>query len=251
MKLMVSVSFLLILLVACQSIESRNNEANQYYKDGLYSEALLSYQAAQVRASDKAILYINQSHSYVSVQDYDKAIESLEQAIQRGTLEEKNIAYYNLAIVYEDLGNIEQAIAAYKNAILSKPSDDQSRHNLERLLNLFRATPTAIEIKIEPEDSQANPSETPTPNPAGQDGPTPTPPPIAVETDLSASPESDTEGEFNNATPMGTPRPHVGGTMSVEEANEILDTVNQDRPPLGAYQNYGVTPGANPNDKDW
>ena len=49
-------------------------------------------------------------------------------------------AHFNMGIALQDLGKLNEAVEAYKNALRNNPNDDESRYNLPSLLNWMDRT---------------------------------------------------------------------------------------------------------------
>ncbi|RMG87864.1 MAG: tetratricopeptide repeat protein [Chloroflexi bacterium] len=232
---------LLFVLAGCVSYNEQTNAGNALYYGERYEEAVLVYQAAQINDPDRPEAYMNLGLALLSEGDYNGAEAALKQALQTTDSELAAEAYYNLGNVYFEMAAYEDAIGAYQQTLLINPDDEDARYNLELAWSFAAlATPTAIEQQTQPEQQQAN-TMTPTPNPGDDLPPTPTPPPQA--------PEDTTTPEVPGIAPEGTiipntPMPRVGGPMTVEDAMELLDAIQQDLHTLREFQEITVTPDA-------
>lgn len=247
MKWVVCVIF---LLTGCAgAIAEDNNAGNRLYRNENYTAALREYQSAQVNAPDRPEAYYNAASALAGQGNYEMAVAALEQALRVDDPDLLFRAYYNLGNVHFRAMQFNRAITAYQEALLINPDDDDARYNLELALQRAVApTPTAIEQQTEPENDETDPDVTPTNNPGGFDGPTPTPPPQDAPPDPEQTPES---GDVaNEGVDSATPIPAAEGEMTIEQAERILDSVQQDQQTLTQFlqeeSNFGI-----PAEKDW
>jgi Ca-activated chloride channel homolog len=240
----------LFFLAACGvNAAERNNAGNSLFQQGNYDEALSAYQSAEVVAPDQPEPYYNAASAFSATGDFEAAVASLQQALASADPELAARAYHNLGNVYFAAGIYEEAVKAYENALLLNPNDHDARYNLELALNSIPTpTPPPQEQKVEPEQGETDPEVTPTNNPAGQDGPTPSPPPQEGPPDLTAPPSSGTGDETGRIQSTITPRPE--GSMSLKDAQRLLDSIQEDQQTLREFLEDMATP-ASPSDKDW
>lgn len=240
----------LLVLAACGvNAAERNNTGNVLYQQGNYEDAITAYQAAQVAAPDQPELYYNAASALSNTGELEQAVAALEQALQTADADLAASAYYNLGNVYFQAGIYEEAVKAYENALSLNPDDDDARYNLELALkSIPTPTPPPLEQKVEPEQGETDPEVTPTNDPAGQEGPTPTPPPQEGPPDLTAPPSGGTGDEQGDIPSTITPRPE--GPISLEDAERLLDSIQEDQQTLREYLQDMATPSS-PSDKDW
>jgi tetratricopeptide (TPR) repeat protein len=239
---------LLFLSVACGSkVAKYNSEGNSRYERGDYEGALLAYHAAQVASPDRPEAYFNAAAALIELDELDLAIAALEQALETADEELSVAAYYNLGNVFFDMGAFELAIDAYQQALLIDPDAADARYNMElALLRFVPIAPTDIEQQTEPDLGFSDPDVTPTDEPGGYEDPTPTPP--LIEFDLSATPEMGEGG--GGGQDSSTPIPQSQGQMTIEEAERLLDQIQQDQQVLREFlQEEGLT--GQTSEKDW
>lgn len=250
-KWMLSFSLLLLLVfVACSGRAQDISSGNSHYNDGDYQQALDSYRDVMVANPDDPIAYFNSaSVLLLGLAEFDRAVEALELAVAQGDDQMAVQAYYNMGNVFFEEGIYLDAIWAYQQALLIDPNDDDARYNLELAMQRYiPPTPTALEQQTNPEFGQSDPETTPTNEPGGFDGPTPTPPPMEVSPDPSQTPESGDRSEDGEES--GTPIPQADGGMTIEQAEDLLDAVEQDQETLSQYIDDETTSG-NPGEPDW
>jgi tetratricopeptide (TPR) repeat protein len=239
---------LLVVLVACGSnFSQRNNAGNRQYTDGNYDAAQREYQSAQVSAFDRPEAYFNAALAFAGAGDFEQAESALLQALTTADDELLVDIYYNLGNVYYDTGEYGAAIDFYQRVLLSDADHGDARYNLElALLYYIPPTPMDIQQRIEPEAGFTDPTVTPTNNPGGYDGPTPTPP--IVDFDLSATPVTgEGSGGDNDSS---TPVPRSEGEMTIEEAEQLLNQIQQDQQVLQEYLQEEDSSG-DIFEKDW
>jgi tetratricopeptide (TPR) repeat protein len=192
-----------------------------------------AYQAAQVAAPDAPEAYYNAASALAGTGRLQSAVAALEQALKTSDSDLTVKAYYNLGNVYFDLAQYDKAVEAYREALLRQPDDQDARHNYELALSRL-PTPT-------PEDRSPDPQPTPTDNLGGQQESTPTP-------DIIQTPTPQSEDNQSQETAIPTPLP--GGTLSVEDAERILDAVQHNQRTLREYLERFTIP-VQPSGKDW
>lgn len=244
-----------LLLASCTPHPAeRNNEGNRLSQSGDYAAAVNAYQSAQVLAPDNAVIYFNSASALAASQDIAAAESALEQAIARGDDLLAADAWYNLGNLYFSVGDIPNAIFAYREALRRNPTHDNARYNLEIAnAQAYIATPTAIEMQQEMNNQQVNPTEPPTPNPSGQEPPTPTPTPPEVIPPVGETPENigdDDEGDMN-LEPQSSAVPRPDGEMDVETAIDMLEPVEASQERISTFrENYNQT-GEQEGEFDW
>lgn len=246
MKPWLSVVILCFWLTGCGGVAERNNTGNAAYRDGEYERALVAYQSAQVMAPDDPLAYFNAAGALIQLDALDDAINALEQALTTADDGLKADAYYNLGNVFFEIREYDAAIQAYQQTLLLRPDDTDARYNMElALLTAVQPTPTAQEQQTDPQLGQTDPETTPTDQPRSFDGPTPTPPPLDL--DPSATPD---RGEGQDGETGPTPAPQSEGEMTIEQARQLLDQIQQEQVALSEFLERSGAPG-DPSEKDW
>lgn len=237
-----------LLVAACGvSVTERTNTGNSAYSRSEYDAALQAYQDAQVVAPDEPRAYFNAALAYVGMTELEGAATALEQALRTADTPMQVEAYYNLGNVFSDSGMYDLAIDAYQQALLRDPEHDNARYNLElALLRYTLPSPTAQEQQTEPEQDETDPSATPTNQPAGIDGPTPTPPPQDFDFTITPDSGEGAGGDDDSTTPV----PQSQGEMTLEQAEQLLDQVQQNQEALSEYLEQEAASGED-DEKDW
>ena len=240
----------LLIVASCNSVAESNNHGNELSEAFYYDDAIIAYSSAQVSDPDHPIPYLNSAQAYFEAGNLDLAVEVLDQAILRGDEDIQAQAYYNLGNFYYMAQQFEDAILAYREALLINPDDNNARHNLE-LAMLYNSSPTPFddEMKTEPDESQVDPTGATHQSTLDDDGPTPTPPPADVNDE--AEPEGGITGENFGSNTEGTPSPRQEATLSVPEAKELLDPIKQDQTIYGEFSDEVSTPTDSDSGKSW
>ena len=191
--------------------------------------------------------YFNAAIAYYKLNQPDRAISNLIQALDTANNSLAFKAHFNLGVIHYELGACGEAFASFQSALRLQPDDNEARYNLELAHRCnIPLTPTALEQQTEPEISQSDPSVTPTDQPGGFDGPTPTPPPHAFDlTQTRVAGEGD-PGQDDSSTPV----PQSAGSMTIEQAEQLLDQIEQNQQALQEFLQIQGSDG-DISEKDW
>lgn len=239
-----------VVLTGCGvNAAERNNAGNALYARGEYDAALQAYQAAQVAAPNLPQPYYNAASALALAGELEAAIEALEQALATADEDLTAQAYYNLGNIYFQMAEYDDAVVAYQEVLLRRPDDQDARYNYELALSrILPLTPTALEQQVEPEQGETDPNVTPTNQPGALDGPTPTPPPQEGPPDPTSTPVEG--GDQGGEQQLLTPTPQPEGEMTIEDAERLLDSVQQDQRTLQEFLRDIATPST-PSAEDW
>lgn len=230
--------FVLFLYLGCGCAVNpaeRNNAGNVLYNQADYDNAIKAYQAAQVAAPDNAEAYYNAASAYSQAGEFDKAIDALKQAFKTSDPDLIARSYYNIGNIYFGMSRFDDAVAAYQQVLLLYPNDEDARHNLELALKkLVVASPTST-LPAEATEESNNGGATPTPLSTDANGATPTALP------------NPSDSQSNTAAPTLN---EAQTTFSVEDAQRILDAVQQAQQPF-PNRDLTVTPSSVQSGKDW
>jgi Ca-activated chloride channel family protein len=223
-----------LMLASCEvNPAERNNAGNSLYEQERYVDAVNAYQAAQVVAPDAPESYYNAASALANTGRLGSAVEALEQALKTADEELTTKAYYNLGNVYFDMAQYDKAIESYRKVLLRRPDDEDARYNYELALSRL-PTPT-------PDEQSPDAQPSPTRNAGGQEDSTPTPDVVQTPT-----PQGD-EGQNRESF---APTPMPAGTLSVEDAERLLDAIQQNQRTLREYLERFASP-VQSSEKDW
>lgn len=229
------IAFFISLLIFCGCAPNpaeRNNRGNDLFMQDNMDEALKAYQAAQVLAPDHPLPYMNAAIALAESGDFERALAALTQSLKTADITTAAQGYYNLGNIYFQQSLYVEAVAAYQQALLRNPLDQDARYNLELALRQLQPSP--------PPDQQQNAdlTTTPTLEPTTFNEQTPTPAPGG----FTPTPENGT------ANSPDSPPPNLNSTLSPQEAGQILDSVQQQQSVLPKT----TAPAPNTlSEKDW
>jgi Ca-activated chloride channel family protein len=205
-------ALLLMGLAGCDvNPAERIGAGGDLYQRGDYLGAVEAFQSAQAASPDRPEAYYNAASALARSGQLRRAVAALEQAIAFADDELAAKAYYNLGNVYFEMSRFAEAISAYQDALRLNPEDQDARYNLE--LALRRAAP----------------------------------PPAMTPTTEAPAPPSDAPPPTETA-PVPTPQPV--GTLTVEDAEQLLDAIQSKQQTLGEYLRW-LTPQPQQAEKDW
>jgi tetratricopeptide (TPR) repeat protein len=104
-----------------------------------HERALQDYQAAIKLSPGMPEAKINLGAMFYYVGRYADAVTALNDGVRVEDSEARAAAYYNRAIAYEQLGNVEAAYSDYRSALAIQPDFDSAARQLER----FRVVPAS------------------------------------------------------------------------------------------------------------
>ena len=106
------------------------NMGNEYFESS-FEESEYNYRIAINDSSSDSKASFNLSNNYYKMGLYDEAIARQIEAIKLSkTSNEKHKSYYNLGNLYMKKDMCSEAVNAYKNALRNDPKDEQTRYNL-------------------------------------------------------------------------------------------------------------------------
>lgn len=157
--ILIVISASTLLMAACSApAEKLNQEGNQAFAEQAYLEALDLYQSAQVESPELAEPYFNAANSYYRQGDYPAALEQMQMALQY--VDEEALAensLFNLGNTLYNSQDLNQAVAAYTQALLLDPEDQDAKYNLE--LALQQQQEQEQQQQAQNQDQQENESE--------------------------------------------------------------------------------------------
>ena len=138
-----ALSFTLILLslsLSAQNIKGELRKGNKAYADKDYKRAEQSYRKALQQAPQSAQAQYALSTVLYKQKQYEAAKEHLAQALKSGTLDLAQQAdlYHNTGNIAMQSKDYQQAVDYYKQAIVRKPEDEETRYNLALALRLLQ-----------------------------------------------------------------------------------------------------------------
>jgi len=129
-RIIISLSALFISTVACKADgnESLFELANEKYSEGLYAEAIESYEEILSSGYSSSALYYNLGNAYSFMGMYDKAIRNYRKALEINP--DFAGAFYNLGSTYAKKDMLDEAIRAYQRALQINPYFIEAHYKL-------------------------------------------------------------------------------------------------------------------------
>lgn len=111
-------------------------EGLRLLKAGRIDDAITVLEKVRQKVDDAAV-YSYLGAAYDQKGDKLNAIHAFEESLR---LNESPKGYYNLAVIYESVGRIDEAVREYRMALELDPNYERAAKALERLHNQFAAT---------------------------------------------------------------------------------------------------------------
>ncbi len=233
-----TVAILLGCISACDvNSAERNNAGNTLSDQGQYDSALAAYQSAQVASPDSPEAYYNAASAYSYEGDFDKAINALQLALKTTDVDLRTRAFYNLGNIYFGMNRFDDAVEAYRQVLLLDSNDNDARHNLE----------LALKRLIIPSPTPVFPTEQSTDD--GSGGSTPTSELADQSTNAASATAVISTSKSDNLSPTPIAN-NLPATFTIDDAQGILDAVQQAQQPLPNHTLSGTPPSEN-SGKDW
>lgn len=126
---------------------SRSNRAATHINRGILhmrqqsqGRAAYDFDAALKLSPAMPEAKINLGAMYYYLGDYPKAVAALNDGVKAEDIEARAAAYYNRALAYEQMGNLEAAYADYGQALAVQPEFELAANQLKRFTRVS-ATP--------------------------------------------------------------------------------------------------------------
>jgi Ca-activated chloride channel family protein len=211
-----------LLAAACASTAlSLNDDGNRFFAQGQYDRALESYQRAQAERPDLLQLDYNIGNALHRLGDYPRAVEETQRATAATDSDLAFRAYYSLGNHYFRLGQLQAAFDAYKQALILKPNDLDSKYNLEVVTRALAEQPPPEQSPGAGPSQESPPGEA-TPAPGEGAGGEETPqegqtPPSSGESPQTTSPERS----------LAEALAGIDEEFTIEEALRVLDALRE------------------------
>ncbi|NNC45597.1 MAG: aerotolerance regulator BatC [Winogradskyella sp.] len=116
------------------AVKKANNliyQGNNLAEDEDFIAAEMEYRKAISKYPNTAVGNYNLAHTFYKKGTFDEALYINQMAVKNAvTKEEKHKAYHNIGNVLMQNKLCKEAVEAYKNALRSNPTDDETRYNL-------------------------------------------------------------------------------------------------------------------------
>ncbi len=243
----------MLLLAACGPSAARyNNDGNDDYEAGDYTEAVDDYIAAQRENPDLAEPYYNAGNAYYRDGNLEAAAAQTQQSIRTAEDQLAQNSFYNLGNTYFKAEDWQKAIEAYKEALRINPDDSDAKYNLELALKKLEEQQQQQQQQQQsgggggqPPPSENDGEEQQEQSGQGQGD-------EQDESDGGGQPESDQSGQSGSQQQ----EQQSGGSsrdLTPQEAEQLLDALGQDSQTLQErlQQGFFAPDLPLPSSKDW
>lgn len=114
------------------------NNANKLYKQEQFRKSTLLYRELLIKRPNNLTIQYNLGNSAFRFGDDNTAINAYEKVSQSQDKKLAQISFYNLGVVFVKRKSFEDAIKAFKNAVILNNNDKAAKENLQFTLNLLR-----------------------------------------------------------------------------------------------------------------
>lgn len=105
-------------------------DANDLANNDAFVEAEMEYRKALSLQPKQAVGAYNLGHQYFKKGNFEEALYRHQQAAKNAvTKQEKHRAFHNIGNILMEEKKCKEAVEAYKNALRSMPTDDETRYN--------------------------------------------------------------------------------------------------------------------------
>ena len=216
-----------VALLACvpesghaQAGRSQVQEGNRLYEEGLFPEAHEKYLEGLATAPESGLIRFNDGNALYKGEDYQRAVEAYQRAIDTDDPALVGSAWYNLGNAFYRQQQLEESLEAYKQALRLRPADIDAKHNLERVLEQMQEQEQQQEDgeqnqdEQDPQDEEQEQQDQPEQQDQEQDE--------EQEQDGQQQPEEQ-EPQAGEGEPRQEP-----GQMTPEEAQRLLEAIEED-----------------------
>nr|CAG4640747.1 EOG090X03S1 [Eulimnadia texana] len=137
-----------------QKADKLKEEANEFFKNQHYAEAIELYSKAIDINPNSAVLYANRSFAYLRTECFGYALEDASKSI---TLDKTYVkAYYRRAAAYMALGKSKLALRDYEAVTKARPNDKDARLKFAECSKIVKMQAFAKAIAVETSKSVAD-----------------------------------------------------------------------------------------------
>lgn len=233
---------ILIILAAVLTASSLNDarKANDAYRSGDYETAAQLYRQAIEQNPDDARLHFNLGSALAKMGESEASVQAFQTAKQlMEDPQDKARADYNAGTALSEAEMYEEALDFYRSAMRNNPDDPDAKHNYEM----------SVKKKQEQEEQEQNSSDNQDEN---QDEQEQDQQQNQDEQDQQNQDQQNNQNESNpqdqDAGEQNMPRPDQ---ISQEEAENILNALEQLEREILENRKKEATDDASSNDKDW
>lgn len=126
------------VMLSAQAGRKQILEGNAAYAEERYDAAANAYQDALIENPASPVIRYNMGAAQYQKRDYEKALESYQQALNSDDPLLQSRAYYNMGNALYRSQKLEEAIQAYEQALKLNPEDEDAKYNLEFVRNKLK-----------------------------------------------------------------------------------------------------------------
>ncbi|MBM4185039.1 MAG: tetratricopeptide repeat protein [Gemmatimonadetes bacterium] len=205
-----------------QAGRAQAREGNRLYEQGQFDEAHQRYLEGLAAAPGSGVLLFNYGNALYRSEDYQRAMEAYQRAIDTNDPALVSEAWYNLGNALYRQQQLEPALEAYKQALRLSPSDVDAKHNLERVLQEMQQQQQQQNQDQQNQDQQDQQNE----NQQNQDQQNQQNQQDQQDQNQQSQPRDQQDGNQPPPQGRGSPEPRPG-QMTPEQAERLLQSVQE------------------------
>jgi tetratricopeptide (TPR) repeat protein len=153
-----------------------NRRGNRQYDASEFGRAVDSYRTAQALSPSQSELFHNAGNALERDGDFGAAIDETARGLPADEDRVEAALEYALGNHYSGAQRLEEALEAYRRALIADPLDFDAKHNFELTARRLTPTATPTEMAVPPElESSSTPDPTDPAGAGGTPGPTGSP----------------------------------------------------------------------------
>lgn len=137
-----------------QDLSGQVAEANRLFQEGKFDQARQRYLEALKKRPDLPQLHFNLGDALYKSKDFEKALESFRESLEKSNPDMQANAWYNLGNALFHQGQLQKSLDAYKESLKLNPSDPDAKHNLEYVLKKIQQQPPQQQQKQGQDDQK-------------------------------------------------------------------------------------------------
>lgn len=214
----------LSLLAQKESDDVRSG--NKLYKSGKFTESEIAYRKGLMKNQKSFEASYNLGNALFKQKKYPEALEQYNQALELKPSEKTKIAaaYHNTGNALFADKKYDESINAYKMALKNNPKDDDTRYNLAYAQTMLKNQ------QQQKKDNKKDQNK---------------------DKDKQNKPEQNKPDPKQNNQPQKQPQPKPQSQMSKQNAQQILDALQQDEKNTQDKAKKQLGRGTRKAEKDW
>lgn len=214
--------------VEAQAGRPQVREGNRLYEEGRFQEAHEKYLEGLAAAPESGPIRFNDGNALYRGEDYDRAVEAYQSALETGDPALESAAWYNLGNALYRQQQLQESLDAFKQSLRLNPADTDAKHNLERVLEELQQQQDQQQQDQENDDQQqddqqqSDEQQQDQQNNQQQDDQDP-----QDEQDQQDQQDPSDQEDQEDQEDEEAPEPEPG-EMTPEEAERLLDAIDED-----------------------